>query len=386
MTYGGSSRITPALTPPVTRAYIDAYGSMYPNAAVPVSDGALQKHDGSLYNYYQARPVDWTALLSTYGFAAGSPFGAALWDSVQTRIQSETGANIMRALGDGPTRRTLVMLIHGFNATPRPAYDSAHSLIAREYFPDGGVAFMEVHWDGYRSPVGAGAWGEGQHNSYMTGLALRRLMGEIHPDVPIRILTHSTGGAVTSAALWNVVSKSPAFLNNQKELANWRREYVEQLTHPTPPQSDIRVGMIVPAMPGCTFDDYYRPADSTYYSGSGLGCQRVPFREPFSPEDRSHYRRIVIGINENDMAIRKVFFRSGCKFAGAICLGQTEEEFKRYVAPRLNRPGQPPVAYLVNFTGSLSNRKRVLFWDKHDFDLYLRRDASKSFLDLLFGP
>lgn len=289
---------------------------------------------------------------------------------------------INRATQGSGGRKTLVLLIHGTNAGV-PAYDTMEQQLGREYFPAGDVVFVEVYWPGGQLFRDRHPWGFAQHNSYGVGLGVRRLLNAIDTDVPVRILTHSMGGGVAAGALWNVVSKVDA----KGSLLAWRQGYVASLDSvPTPLIRDIRVAMLVPAMPGCTFDDFRRPAPSVdpyNYSlapPSGLGCQREPaqIRHPVS---HPNIRRIIIGYNPNDAVIEKGL--RACHRVGETCLGSHLEEFTTYVAP-IGQFGTEVIPVLITTRREPRQRGGRLATEAHWFLKYVQNPNNRELFDRLF--
>jgi hypothetical protein len=291
------------------------------------------------------------------------------------------------ATRDGTGRKPLVMLIHGTNPGI-PAYPEMEDTIRARYFPDGKVVFAEVFWPGGAFLRDVHPWGYAQHNSYGAGLGVRQVLSALPDDIPVRIITHSMGGGVAAGALWNVVSKiqQPKWYKRNGWLREWRDEYIARLdSFPTPTLKDIRVGMLVPAMPGCTFDDFARPAPSVnpenyrVGSGSGLGCG---FGENAMTDSvrRPNIRRIVVGANENDFVIQAVIRQ--CSAVGVRCLGSRESDFTDYVEP-INKLGTEVRRSLIT-TREAPREARGLALEAHYFKTYVTSPVNKEFFDLLF--
>jgi hypothetical protein len=224
--------------------------------------------------------------------------------------------------------------------------------------------YLEVYWDGLATSGLKqnifGVWGGGQHNAFNAGLGLRRVLYLIPSTVPVRILTHSHGAAVVTTGLWNIDSKIPTRMRSNA----WYRAYVEKTAdvtrYSTPVHPDLRVAMIVPAVPGNVFKDY---KDRT-------------------PEDALTYHdRIIVGINPSDAITSKFFLPSS--WFGATTLADWRSEYWQHVAP-LNADVPSPRFFCVDFSGSSVNDRTAFFWDGHGWPVYLRRDAISDFLDALF--
>ena len=292
------------------------------------------------------------------------------------------------ATADNGRRKPLVILIHGTNPGI-PAYGEMEDTIRRRYFPDGNVVFAEVFWPGGAFLRDLHPWGYAQHNSYGAGLGLRQVLNALPPDVPVRIITHSMGSGVAAGALWNVVSKIQLarWYKFDGWRTDWRNEYVAKLdSFPTPALNDVRVGMLVPAMPGCTFDDFARPApsvDPTNYMvgrGSRLGCG-FGSNAIAQPTRRENIRRIIVGANPNDFVIEAVVRR--CDALGVRCLGSRADEFTRYVTP-IGRLGTDVRRELITTGDTASERRSGAALESHYFRAYVANPVNQKFFDLLF--
>lgn len=245
------------------------------------------------------------------------------------RIAEDFGRRINEAcLG-----KTLVILIHGMNTTypeSRRAYELARLKIL-DQFRGMDTAFLELYWDGRRGDP-LTVWGYARPASKWVGLGLRRLLVHVSPRIPIRVLTHSRGASVITAALWNVpLSEEP----------RWDARYRDrQREIPLPSHPAIRLGLLAPAMPESDFD----------------GCPALD--------------RVIVGVNEHDPALGKSFLPSS--WFGSTRLGCDLEAFREGVERKLNR--DRAVAYGVDLSAS----------GIHDFtDYLLRRAVSERFLPLL---
>ena len=300
----------------------------------------------------------------------------------EVRLEEVT-REINRAAESTGAHRPVVLLIHG-TSPGIPAYQLMEDQFQREYFPEGDVVFVEIYWPGGQFGRDRHPWGFAQHNSYGAGLGVRRVLNRINADVPVRILTHSMGGGVAAGALWNVVSKVQT---NRPSLLRWRQEYLAAIDSiPTPALSDIRVAMLVPSIPGCTFDDFRRPApavDPFNYAleapsalGCGFGSDSI-----HSPVLRPNIRRIVIGYSPNDLVIEKGL--RACRWVGVSCLGSRYDEFERYVEP-VGRFGTEVVAVQITTRPELRQRRGLLATEAHWFIDYVQNPNTRRVFDLLF--
>lgn len=182
------------------------------------------------------------------------------------------------------------------------------------------------------------------------------------PERPAFHLTRELrGGKIASVALWNVTSS----LDQTVEV--WRNWYDSLRNDPvrysTPTHPDIRLAMIAPAMPGNVIGDHADPDSSTTPAGG-----RVPID------------RLVVGQNRRDKIVMKAFI-FGLPlpaYFGSTTLGGSPSEFPFY-APGFNRPGEPPIAFCVDFSQSRGPNPK-----EHAWTSYMQREAVGEVLDLLF--
>lgn len=296
----------------VFRIPFDREGAIYPNpSTLAIDDRELEAAGSSLRVYFSGRRgYDPDAVAEDYSRAINAYCG------------KDTA---------------LVVLVHGMdNSYPeaRRSYDLARRVI-RDERRGQKLAFLEVYWDGlHGSPLTV--WPEARRNSKWVGLGLRRLLAKIHREIPLRILTHSRGSSVVSAAFWNVPL-------GEDQDSNGRFEEVRK-SLPTPTFDSIRFGLLAPAMPEGDFDSFF---------------ERNPGRTGEATDEK-----VILGVNEDDPALSKGFM--GPDFWGSTAAGCRRERFLRSIAPKLNRRRE--IASMVDLSAS----------EVHDFKDYLLR---KRFLD-----
>ncbi len=271
-----------------------------------------------------------------------------------------------------------MVLVHGFNndkVEARDWYDSARALVnAKE--PD--AVFLDVHWDGLTANLPPGIWSSAQYNFPLVGLEFRRVLNALDPRIPVRVLTHSSGGPLIASTLGDAscplvaddedyrryyeLVRDTTTVHDRCSLpaAVARREWPrhpllpgerEAYRPPTPP--DFRVGMIVPAASPNTFTSFTPNADG--------------------PD------RLIIGINPEDMAIGKVFL--SCTAFGTTCMSARPPAFCQITAQEFR--GNPHTRlYLLDFEAP-NNKRFLFFWDDHSMVEYLRRDDIGRFMALL---
>lgn len=301
----------------VFRLCFDEEGSPYPDPRVlPVDEGRLGACGSRLRAYFS---------------------GSGDYDP--ERLAGDFARRI-NAFCSAPAPRTLVVLIHGINNSypeARRTYELARMRVS-ERIPARRVAFLEVYWDARHGDPFA-VWGFARPASKWVGLGLRRVLRHLDPEVPLRVLAHSRGASVICSALWNV-----PFLEDEASNELFRRRQAEL---PAPRHPQVRVGLLVPAMPEGDFDSYFS-------SGPGKA---------------NPLEGLVVGVNEDDPAVGKGPLPSD--WFGSTRLGCDLEVFRSQVAPRFNRGRL--VAHLVDLSAS----------EVHDFKDYLLRKAfTETFLPL----
>jgi hypothetical protein len=400
----------PAATTPLRFLY-DRQGNLYPDSSVVVGgEGTIRpagrwfrrQANWTLRHHFANTPRAWTDLATRY-LRAPVPFTENAWRAVQDSIRIEGLRNIVARSRPGSP---IVVLVHGFNtAEPerdrRDAFDVTRDSLTSWYgrqFPE--MTFVEVRWDGLVGTgpglvrrIGGGAiWSYAQANGYFVGMELRRVLAGLPHDRPVRILTHSLGAHVATAALWNVSSKlsgdilrgtitGPAVSSSSME--PWVR-YFDGFSSPdyrTPSHPDLRLAMIVPAIPGLTFgggkvDDYY----DRNFAG------RPPVRLDYALPDNvpsSTYDRIIVGQNSEDKIIDKFIGKPG--LYGSTTLGGSRSEFSARVAPFLNgRPERNGGRELVAYDVDIREGFEGVDVTEHDWELYLRRRNIRDLTDCLF--
>ena len=356
----------------MVRVFIDRYGDFYPPATDSIDDAQLLNSSNLLRNYYDARYArqfnsndsarrehDWSELLAHHPSVKRGSFEET-WAALQDTLVAEYGRAVTAAAGPN---HAVLALLHGFNNSQdeiRASYDS----VAKVVLPKSNdAALLEVFWDGlnvswfFDTPA---VWGAAQHNTYFIGLGFRRLLNEISPSTPIRMLTHSSGGIVATTALWNIESKTQDKRGRlfQAEMSMYRANRDDAKRFRTPSHPDIRLAMMAPAMPGITFDDYLDRTPST-------SAVRTP-------------ALVIVGPNEDDRVLDKYVGLASSH--GSTSLGRYVSQYTLHAAP-LNK-GQPKTRVsCVNFT-SLTTEERAT---AHNWVIYITRPAAAEMYELLFG-
>lgn len=409
---GSAIEQAPAPNPseaPVLRLYFDRDGDLYPGPLLDVdlSDdamigaghpilsnvglryrllchfarerGEVPEECGEGGHPFSDEPRPWTSALGAFGIDGQGPTEDVWWQ-LQDSLASLATRAVHRATrrADG-SERTLVLLVHGFNnnADGAEANYAAVRRAVEDHLPGNDAkVFLQVYWDGLVNDLGIPVWRKAQFNFPLVGLGLRRVLNTVSPEVPIRIVSHSSGGPLVANALWDgaaaISTGSSERIRLQRSAAVWPRYRDVYAPHRAdtdgrwaiPFHPDIRVGMIVPAMPGITFD-FLRAV-------------------PGGPS------RIVIGVNENDVAINKFgvptsrhFWRAPCRQSGSACLASIPSEYCGRVRPRL-RDDPDTALYLIDFTSPRAARPELI-GTNHAVTTYLRQPDAGRFLDLVFN-
>lgn len=345
----------------------DRYGDLYPSDRVHVPGRALRENrprsedEFALSSYFSdqhaAKSGAWQALLAEAPLVtpgADTSFALA-WNDVQMQLRKRVIDHVdhLTRSGPGASRRTLVVLVHGFNNDKSEAlawYEEVRRVV-RSRVPD--AVFLDVFWDGLSATLPPGIWSSAQYNFPLVGLEFRRILNAIDPAIPLRVVTHSSGGPLIASTMGD--ASAPLTSNDGRY-----RRYRAMVSAPTseyrpPNPPDYRVGMLVPAASSITFSKF-GPMDD-------------------GPD------RLIIGINTEDIAISKLFMP--CTFLGSTCMSGSKSSFCSGVVPAFAHNPHTRL-FVFDFSGSGNNERQGYFWDSHAVSVYLRRDDMARFLNVLF--
>lgn len=295
------------LDPDLLRIAFDQNGDVYPDPSeIAIDDDLLAQSRHSLRAYFAA---------------IGRSYDP---EDVSRRL----ARRIETACTPG---KTLLILIHGVNNSYPEAHRSYElvGLRIRELTQGQSIVFLEVYWDAlHGDPLTS--WGPARETSKWVGLGLRGILVHLPASIPVRVLAHSRGASVISAALWNV----PLGENREAD----GRYRARQQAEPPPFLLRSRVGLLAPAM-----------GEEDLVGTRGM-------------------ERVIVGLNVDDPVLGKGIVPA--TWFGDTRLGCSREAFDA-VAQRLG-----DVARLVDLSSS----------EVHDFkDYLLRRPFAESFLPLLLG-
>ncbi|MGI4822637.1 MAG: hypothetical protein ACRYFV_15615 [Janthinobacterium lividum] len=348
------------------RLYIDRLGSIYPPAPyLPDKTFEKIKYIEALDEWYYAPKQQQQLIdLSKYcGFEAVTSVEARAkhWDRIQDTlaVRMARAINVVTSKPSSANRRTLLVLIHGYNNAATESPFAATRSILRAQPALSKAVWLEVRWDGLHQPLPFQIWPAAQLNGRYAGIALREVLWQTDPATPLRIFTHSSGAIVASQALWN--SRA-----GRVEDSDDIRKMYEEI--PTPTHGDVRVGMIVPATPPDVFYDFQRRT----VAASGQPAHYLPGTEP--------QYRVVLGQNARDFAVSKGGLLAGSY--GVTTLGCKEWAFEQardschcglqkveFSQASGSNPSPPPYG--------LGPGKKL---EQHDWGLYWKRPQSKEFL------
>lgn len=344
---------TGAYPPRTIRVYLDAGGSLYPQPNGPAIDRE-QLHEAETLERYFLTSTRWRAAAGRWATSAAYA-GPIPWSEVQDTATVRVSRMVAAALAQARQPATLVVLIHGFNVVKaEQTYQAARDTLAHRA-PPGSLVFLEVHWDGTDKQLG---WFSARGHAPRVGVTLRRVLGAVPAEVPVRVLTHSLGGSVAASAL----------LDRRLDVAHLVDKAQLRLAErtPLPGPDDLHVAMIVPAIPG-----------EAFAPPGGAGA---------------HLHRIAVGQNPYDFAVNKAGL--GADLFGSTALATSPEVYHRHVPRRLG-PGDLGCRIAIRNTpmpsgtwirrGIMAIKGHTAQVDEHSFDLYLANASLRPLLDLLMS-
>ncbi len=369
-------------TTKVVRVYLDKFGYFYPSTAVaidqdnfyyPPSTRTFKKRlsaksiaSANVYEYFHLHNDRQQALFNYYRVTAS---GNYLND--YRAVEEKELQNLNRQVHQLVTQfqaKTVVFLIHGFNvADPTDDYDLfIKSVGDNGYNEKVKPVYVEIYWDGLTAEKWydyLAIWEHAQNNTRWISLSVRNLIQHLTDRLNFVIVTHSLGASVGTGALFNTSSKWK--LSEDKAEVDSIAAAI-----PAPVDVPIRLGMIVPAIPGgATFVDFDK-------------------RSPDIIATRNNINRIIIGYNPLDYATKKVILS---KYFGATTLGcdngygTSRDELSRVAQAMAgcgyNDTSQQSLLFRIHFTSPPVFGK----YEDHSFGAYMRdQDDFKTFLTRLF--
>lgn len=361
----------------VVRVYLDKFGYFYPASAVtidkqqflfPAQDSSDKEKitsktiaSANLHAYFHNNQVAHDMLLKYYHV---SPTGD--YDKDYKKVEEQELRQIslrVHRLVKKLQAKNIVFLIHGFNVDdPVSRYTFfEQSVTDKGYDAKVKPLYIEIYWDGL-TVSGTdllAIWKHAQNNTRWVSLAVRSLMHHLTDRLPFTVVTHSLGASVATGALFNTSTKWEIDGNTPE---------VDSIAAsiPAPVDVPVRLGMIVPAIPGGnTFVDFNR-------------------RSPDIKAMANNITGIAIGYNPKDYATSKAFFSTkfgattlGCDYKNELRSVMMALQYCGYSATQIQK-----MVYPVQFT---TPNVGIGFQD-HDFQKYMEDDIDFSlFLAKLFG-
>jgi hypothetical protein len=291
----------------IVRLYLDKFGALYPAIEVPIDrkdfeDTQLLKRqlkDVNSFNlefYFTSNAKRMEKLRNAYQVPAG---GTAPDDfhAVQAQIIAGYVKNISM-LAAKQQAGMVIFLVHGFNE-PHPELPDKYPFLRETINSDPKAAalkpiYVELYWDGldafgYHPLPVARIWPPSRYNSRWVALSLRNFIYQMEKQVhlPIAIVTHSLGASVATAALFNNNSNWAPF-----KIDPAMQQRFNQLMETPTPVTEIRLGMLAPAIPGtATFENFNKRSPVDIQPG------------------QNNIKRAIIAYDPFDYAVSKDLFR-----------------------------------------------------------------------------
>ena len=353
---------------PLTIFY-DRKGSLYPSAGVSLAtDDLIRGFDqwedvGTLRGYFTRQAQSSDMVVDELARDAGLPAGALPssnwseenWQRIQAGYRKQIASRIKIAANGAP----VVFVIHGY----RNNYDDAHAWYApldkmvREHDPR--ATLVHVYWDGTTGWRFLHLWKQAQYNMAFIGLEFRRMLNELPADMPIRILTHSTGTPLVANALGDA---SEAFREDGKPVLLEPEYYVRAAggnhapgdadTYKVKPKSQLRFAAVAPAATIDTFKLY-------------------DVKRDIVPE------RITMALNPRDSATGKYFLN--CELYGSSCMAVEPVMTCNILVDKFAAHGTNVGVF--DFSRSeVKTPSTAYFWRKHSVMAYSENDRWIPFL------
>ncbi|WP_371397319.1 hypothetical protein [Fretibacter rubidus] len=193
------------------------------------------------------------------------------WRQSQTAEIKKTVQRIIAKL-ENTKNKKIVMLIHGFRVDDaRTDYNQVKALIMNNRNDEASPLFIEVHWDGRKSPTlplsALRVWPPAQWSAPIVGFRIRPLINELSTELQaagqtaeLLVITHSTGAVVAGSLFGNPEAALPC-LNSIKDAKICGPNYAEFKEAATslnsadqvPQWNKLSVVMLAPATTSTTF-------------------------------------------------------------------------------------------------------------------------------------
>lgn len=238
--FGEESKELPPAADNVVRIFIDQEGFLYPDTFI--KDRKLRRASSSLRTYFAKHEKELNALCRDYGLNQKLHVQA----KIEWLLNFIAQEKIKEINAKVPEYTSVTTLIHGFRkkAYGKTGFHSSVDYRALENdlnVKQKNMLIIEVYWDGtFISPIRGYKYRgfrlleeRAIPNAEKVGEGLRRVLSYIETPT-LNIVCHSLGAKVTSNLLFNQ--------NNE--------------TLPTPPQQEVNVCMVAPAIGSEEFKHY----------------------------------------------------------------------------------------------------------------------------------
>lgn len=365
--------------------YVDAFGSIYPEAEGIKLFASVPEESGSLYEHFFYNKKICTQFLSSkesdirglceaikdIKYIDDFKLPNKNWRNYQTILWQKKGKIIFEEASK--KNLDIIFLIHGFNNI----YDKAknnfsiikkkiRSLIDKEKIP----LIVEVYWDGFDGLPLSGAWSKAQSSGPLVGFQMRQLFKSIQDSYKqsnyklpeLMFITHSSGAFVAGSILGNPYSVLPNLHEKSKirspEYENFfKYRSGNNVKFPIPKFTKIRLGMIAAATPSNTFTGN-KNMDSNVEGGI-----------------LSTDTKLIFTINSKDIGLNKFFRLADVNLTGATGAGTDKEDFCILLK---NLKEQENRAFDFSDGG-------FLFWNGHGVSSYLSRNNTNDFIKEVLG-
>ncbi|UOF17393.1 hypothetical protein IEQ11_12510 [Lysobacter capsici] len=353
---------------PLTIFY-DRKGNLYPSAAVPVATNELirgfdERQDaGTLRGYFAREATSSDTVVQRLARDAGLTDGAlpssqwseANWQRIQAGYRRQLAARIEAAADGAP----VVFVIHGYRNNYEDARDWYTPLDGMILQHEPRATLVHVYWDGTTGWRFLHLWKQAQYNMAFIGLEFRRLLNELPADMPIRIITHSTGAPLVANAMGDA---SEAFRENGRPVLLEPEYYVRAAggdhaagddgSYAVKRKSRLRFAAVAPAATLDTFKRY------------DLARDIVP-------------ERITMALNPRDSATGKYFLN--CELYGSSCMAVRPVQTCKLLVGTFAASGTDVGVF--DFSRSkVQTPGTARFWRKHSVMAYSKNDRWTPFL------
>jgi len=365
-------------TQQVIPLYFDRFGDLYPEQSDwpaaftwygdPALRFALQGRSPGIEGELSAISAEFNKSEGDW-FATWSKFQDAIWRRKEAAIARQLSLNT-----NDSSPRMAIIFVHGFNSDQedsRKNYETARERL-KSLRPELREAiYFDIYWDGLKGGI-LPPWGKAQYNAPLVGLRLRRLLNALPPEMPVRFLTHSSGGIIAASVIGNATQAFPP--RNQKDARDCsesdspycsyaRLAGARSGPYAVPMRSDLRVGMLAAATPTNSFVDMANPEMGALAPNATL----------------------IFGMNPRDEAIQKYVGADQISMIGATTMGSGGQDFDMFQMVQSELGGRNIKVFGFNFLQRKTS-KLVSSPETHAFTAYLARDAFPQFVEALFDP